>query len=239
MEVSSLADNKFLAVWDATPYLRSGVVTVDFKYKSSGERIAYVIKSNDNTQGLSIKYDVKGAWVIQEIDGAYESFTGPVLEQNTEYVLKIGFHEDKLLVAVNDELIYNGTSEVLASLANERGQIGIFKWWNADASFEILDFKAEGIGTKEKPSTLIEYKQDYEDPEYTPHWSSQGVSVQDTETGNRVLKINSGQGRIADLDSPAIKEGTLALRYKAVAPSGGTLHNLVSVSVWRMQISVS
>ena len=222
VEVSSLADNKFLAVWDATPYLRSGVVTVDFKYKSSGERIAYVIKSNDNTQGLSIKYDVKGAWVIQEIDGAYESFTGPVLEQNTEYVLKIGFHEDKLLVAVNDELIYNGTSEVLASLTNERGQIGIFKWWNADASFEILDFKAEGIGTKEKPSTLIEYKQDYEDPEYTPHWSSQGVSVQDTETGNRVLKINSGQGRIADLDSPAIKEGTLALRYKAVAPSGGT-----------------
>ncbi len=82
--------------------------------------------------------------------------------------------------------------------------------------------KLRGIGTKEKPSTLIEYKQDYEDPEYTPHWSSQGVSVQDTETGNRVLKINSGQGRIADLDSPAIKEGTLALRYKAVAPSGGT-----------------
>ena len=36
------------------------------------------------------------------------------------------------------------------------------------------------------------------------------------------MKIAAGKGRVVDLDSPDIKEGTLSLRYKAVAPANST-----------------
>lgn len=228
MQVNSLENNSFLAVWDKTPYLRSGVVTATFRYTSSSSRVGFVIKSNDNFDGIAIKYDVPASdgnsatWVLQEINGAYQTFSGPVLEENRDYELKIGFHGNQILVALDGEMIFNGEAAFMTSEMTEmRGQIGLHKWYSADAAFQIKDFKAEGVGTMEKPSNVVEYKQDYEG-DYTPNWSSSAVVVETTDTGNKVLKIPSGSGRIVDLDSPSIKEGTLSLRYKAVAPAGQT-----------------
>ncbi|WP_395013721.1 endo-alpha-N-acetylgalactosaminidase family protein [Robinsoniella peoriensis] len=226
MKIESLTGNEFAATWDNTPYLTSGVISTVFKYQSEGERIGFLIKANDDSNGISVRYDVKGTWNIQSQNegGKWKTFSGPVLEQNTEYRLRIGFYGDKIIIALDDAVIFNESvpNVLTEELINQRGQIGIFKWFNVPATVSISDFKVEGVGTKDKPSNVVEYVQDYEDPEYTPNWSNNAASIETTDTGNRVLKIAAGKARVVDLDSPDIKEGTLSLRYKAVAPANST-----------------
>lgn len=226
MKIESLTGNEFAATWDNTPYLTSGVISTVFKYQSEGERIGFLIKANDDSNGISVRYDVKGTWNIQSQNegGKWKTFSGPVLEQNTEYRLRIGFYGDKIIIALDDAVIFNESvpNVLTEELINQRGQIGIFKWFNVPATVSISDFKVEGVGTKDKPSNVVEYVQDYEDPEYTPKWSNNAASIETTDTGNRVLKIAAGKARVVDLDSPDIKEGTLSLRYKAVAPANST-----------------
>lgn len=226
MKIESLTGNEFAATWDNTPYLTSGVISTVFKYQSEGERIGFLIKANDDSNGISIRYDVEGIWNIQSQnkDGKWKTFSGPVLEQNTEYRLRIGFYGDKVIIALDDTVIFNESvpNVLTEELINQRGQIGIFKWFGVPATISISDFKVEGVGTKDKPSNVVEYVQDYEDPEYTPKWSNSAATIETTDTGNRVLKIAAGKGRVVDLDSPDIKEGTLSLRYKAVAPANST-----------------
>lgn len=226
MKIESLTGNEFAATWDNTPYLTSGVISTVFKYQSEGERIGFLFKANDDSNGISVRYDVEGNWNIQSQnkDGKWKTFPGPVLAQNTEYRLRIGFYGDKVIIALDDTVIFNESvpNVLTEELINQRGQIGIFKWFNVPAAISISDFKVEGVGTKDKPSNVVEYVQDYEDLEYTPKWSNNAASIETTDTGNRVLKIAAGKGRVVDLDSPDIKEGTLSLRYKAVAPANST-----------------
>lgn len=226
MKIESLTGNEFAATWDNTPYLTSGVISTVFKYQSEGERIGFLIKANDDSNGISVRYDIKGSWGIQSQNegGTWKTFSGPVLEQNTEYRLRIGFYGDKVIIALDDTVIFNESvpNVLTEELINQRGQIGIFKWFGVPATISISDFKVEGVGTKDKPSNVVEYVQDYEDPAYTPKWSNNAATIETTDTGNRVLKIAAGKGRVVDLDSPDIKEGTLSLRYKAVAPANST-----------------
>lgn len=226
MKIESLTGNEFAATWDNTPYLTSGVISTVFKYQAEGDRIGFLIKANDDSNGISVRYDVEGTWNIQcqNKDGKWKTFSGPVLEQNTEYRLRIGFYGDKVIIALDDAVIFNESipNVLTEELINQRGQIGIFKWFKSPATISISDFKVEGVGTKDKPSNVVEYVQDYEDPAYTPKWSNNAAAIETTDTGNRVLKIASGKGRVVDLDSPDIKEGTLSLRYKAVAPANST-----------------
>lgn len=224
MKINSLTDSKFVATWDKSPYMSSGIITTTFKYQSEGERIGFLFKTNDDSNGVSVRYDVQGNWVLQVVDGAYKTFKGPVLDQGTEYKLRIGFHGERVVIAVDNGIIYDETVPdiMTESLVQQRGQAGLFKWYSATATISIKDFKVEGVGTKDKPSNVVEYVQDYEDPEYTPNWSNSAAAIETTDTGNRVLKIAAGKGRVVDLDSPDIKEGTLSLRYKAVAPANST-----------------
>lgn len=224
MKINSLTDSKFVATWDKSPYMSSGIITTTFKYQSEGERIGFLFKTNDDSNGVSVRYDVQGNWVLQVVDGDYKTFKGPVLDQGTEYKLRIGFHGERVVIAVDDEIIYDATVPdiMTESLVQQRGQAGLFKWYSATATISIKDFKVEGVGTKDKPSNVVEYVQDYEDSAYTPKWSNSAATIETTDTGNRVLKIAAGKGRVVDLDSPDIKEGTLSLRYKAVAPANST-----------------
>jgi len=210
-----------IATWDKAPWLSAGIIDTTMRYTSGTQgNVGFVMGSNDGQQGISIRYDNDTNWVIQSPDGSgqWEVFTGPKLSVDTDYRIQIGFNGKRLLVNVDGKTYYNKDTDLL-SQSTGIGQVGLYKRF-ATGSVSIKDLRIEGVGTKEKPSNVVDYIQDYEDPNYIPNWSGLNAQVVTDLTGNKVLSLKRGTGeRGVDLDSPQIQEGTLSLDFKLVNPA--------------------
>ncbi|MCR8657026.1 endo-alpha-N-acetylgalactosaminidase family protein [Paenibacillus endoradicis] len=210
-----------IATWDKAPWLSAGIIDTTLRYTSGTQgNVGFVLGSNDGQQGISIRYDNNTDWVIQSPDGTgkWEVFIGPKLLVDTDYHIQIGFNGKRLLVNVDGETYYNKDTDLL-SQSSGIGQVGLYKRF-ATGSVMIKDLRIEGVGTKEKPSNVVDYIQDYEDPNYIPNWSGLNAQVVTDLTGNKVLSLKRGTGeRGVDLDSPQIQEGTLSLDFKLVNPA--------------------
>lgn len=210
-----------IATWDKAPWLSAGIIDTTMRYTSSvSSNVGFVIGSNDTNQGVSIRYDANTDWVIQSPDGSgnWEVFEGPELKTDIDYRIQIGFHGTKLVVIVDGVTYYNKDTDLLKQLTGI-GQVGLYKRF-ATGNVSIKDLRIAGVGTKDKPSNVIDYVQDYEDPNYIPHWSGLNAQVVTDLTGNKVLSLKKGtKERGVDLDSPQIQEGTLSLDFKLINPA--------------------
>lgn len=197
--ISNLGGSGAVATWDKAPWLSAGIIDTTMRYTSTTQgNIGFVLGSNDSKQGLSIRYDAQTDWVIQSPDGTgdWETFNGPELKMDTDYHIQIGFSGTKLLVNVDGVTYYNKDTDLLSQLSG-LGQIGLYKRY-ATGEIAIKSLRIEGVGTKEKPSNIVDYVQNYEDPSYTPHWSGLNATVvTDLTTGNRVLSLKKGQANEA------------------------------------------
>jgi len=209
-----------IATWDKAPWLSAGIIDATMRYTSTSQgNIGFVLGSNDSKQGVSVRYDSGKDWVIQSPDGTgnWEVFEGPELKMDTDFQLQIGFHGNRLVLNVDGVTYYNKDSDLLRQ-STGLGQVGLYKRY-ATGEMTIKELRIAGVGTKDKPSNVINYVQDYEDLNYTPRWSGLNAQVVTDLTGNRVLSIKKGSSeRGVDLDSPQIQEGTLSLDFKLVNP---------------------
>lgn len=220
VEMNSLEKNIAIAAWDKGPWLSAGTIDATLRYTSGTQgNIGFVIGAYNSTQGLSIRYDAGTTWVIQSPDGsgAWESFEGPELKMDTDYRIKIGYNGNKLLVIVDGVTYYNKETNLL-NLKAGIGQVALYKRF-ATGQVVLKDINIQGVGQTEKPSDIINYVQNYEDPAYTPRWSGLNAQVVTDITGNKVLSLKKGaKERGADLDSPQLQSGTLSLDFKLVNP---------------------
>ncbi len=219
--ISNLGGSGAIATWDKAPWLSAGVIDTTMRYTSTSQgNIGFVLGSADNKQGLSVRYDAGTDWVIQSPDGTgkWVVFDGPELEMDTDYRIQIGFNGTKLMVNVDGVTYYNQDTDLM-SQSTGIGQVGLYKRF-ATGNVMIKELRIAGVGTKDKPSNVIDYTQDYEDLSYVPHWSGLNATVvTDLTTGNRVLSLKKGSSeRGVDLDSPQIQQGTLSLDFKLVNP---------------------
>ncbi|WP_408892141.1 endo-alpha-N-acetylgalactosaminidase family protein [Paenibacillus taichungensis] len=218
--INNLGGSGAIATWDKAPWLSGGIIDTTMRYNSTNQsNIGFVLGSNDSNQGVAIRYDAGTTWVIQSPDGTseWETFDGPELKMETDYHIQIGFHGTKLLIIVDDVTYYNKNTDLLSSLSG-LGQIGLYKRY-ATGEIAIKSLRIEGVGTKEKPANIVNYVQDYENSNYTPHWSGLKATVVTDITGNKVLSLKKGSSeRGVDLDSPQIQQGTLSLDFKLVNP---------------------
>ncbi|KOY17885.1 endo-alpha-N-acetylgalactosaminidase family protein [Paenibacillus xylanivorans] len=220
VSISNLGGSGAIATWDKAPWLSGGIIDTMMRYTSTNQsNIGFVLGSNESNQGIAIRYDSGTTWVIQSPDGTskWETFDGPELKMDTDYHIQIGFNGTKLLIIVDDVTYYNKNTDLLSSLSG-LGQIGLYKRY-ATGEIAIKSVRIEGVGTKEKPSNIVNYVQDYEDSNYAPHWSGLKATVVTDITGNKVLSLKKGSSeRGVDLDSPQIQQGTLSLDFKLVNP---------------------
>nr|WP_249435712.1 endo-alpha-N-acetylgalactosaminidase family protein [Paenibacillus sp. Marseille-Q4541] len=220
ISINNLESNRAVATWDKAPWLSAGIIDTTMRYTSSHQsNIGFVLGSNDKNQGMAIRYDSGTTWVIQSPDGSskYEVFEGPKLELDTDYHIQIGFNGTKLLVVVDGKAYYNKDTDLMSQSIGI-GQIGLFKRY-ATGKVTIKNLRIEGVGTKVKPPTNINYVQDYEDSSYVPRWSGLNAKVVTDLTGNKVLSLKKGTSeRGVDLDSPEIQQGTLSLDFKLINP---------------------
>lgn len=218
--ISNLGGSGAVATWDKAPWLSAGIIDTLVRYTSTSQgNIGFVLGSNDSNKGMAIRYDAGTDWVIQSPDGngTWETFKGPELKRDTDYHIQIGYRDNKLLIIVDGVTYYNKDAELLSQLSGI-GQVGLYKRY-ATGEVSIKSLRIEGAGTKEKPSNIINYVQDYEDPSYTPKWSGLNATVVTDLTGNKVLSLKKGSSeRGVDLDSPQIQQGTLSLDFKLVNP---------------------
>lgn len=218
--ISNLDGNRAIAAWDKAPWLSAGVIDATMRYTSASQsNIGFVLGSNESKQGMSIRYDSDKNWVIQSPDGTgkWETFEGPELKKDTDYQIQIGFHGTKLVVNVDGVTYYNKDTDLMSS-STGIGQIGLYKRFET-GEVTIKELRIAGVGTKDKPSNIINYFQDFEDLNYKPNWSGLNAQVVSDLTGNRVLSIKKGSSeRGVDLDSPQIQQGTLSLDFKLINP---------------------
>lgn len=212
--------NGAIATWDKAPWLSAGIADATMRYTSTTQgNIGFVLGSSDSKQGVSVRYDSGKNWVIQSPDGTgnWEAFAGPELKRDTDYRVQIGFKGTRLVVNVDGVTYYNQDTELLRQ-STGIGQVGLYKRY-ATGEITLRELRIAGVGTKEKPSNVINYVQDYEDPHYTPRWSGLNAQVVTDLTGNKVLSLKKGTSeRGVDLDSPQIEQGTLSLDFKLVSP---------------------
>lgn len=210
-----------VATWDKAPWLSSGIIDTTMRYTSTSQgNVGFVIGASDRNQGMAIRYDAGTTWVIQSPDGTgdWEPFVGPELKRDTEYHIQLGFSGKKLLVIVDGKTYYNKETNLLSQVSG-LGQIGLYKRY-ATGDISIKSLRIEGVGSKDKPSNIINYVQDFEDENYIPNWKGLNANVvTDPFTGNKVLSLKRGTSeRGVDLDSPQIQKGTLSLDFKLVDP---------------------
>lgn len=221
VDIIALDKNASIATWDKAPWLSVGTIDTTMRYKSGVQsNVGFVIGTYDDKPSVSVRYDAGTTWVIQSPDGTgdWETFTGPELKLDTDYHIQIGFNRTKLLVVVDGQVYYNQECKMLGTIA-DYGQVGVYKRY-ATGKIEIKDIKIIGAGMKEKPSDIVSYVQDYEDPAYVPNWSGLNAQVVTEQNGNKVLSLKKGsKERGADLDSPPLQKGTLSLDFKLVNPA--------------------
>lgn len=217
----NLDNNISVAAWGKGPWLSAGIIDTTLRYTNSSQgNVGFVLGTYDNKQGVSIRYDAGTDWVIQSPDGSgdWETFKGPELKLDQDYDIQIGFNGNRLLVIVDDVTYYNQDTEFM-NLSADIGQVALYKRL-ARGNLIIKNIRIEGVGITNKPSDIINYSQNYEDPDYTPNWSGLKAEVVTDPTGNRVLSVKQGSGeRGADLDSPKLQSGTLSLDFKLVNPT--------------------
>lgn len=215
------SSGKTVAAFANGPYLSSGVVA--FKYKTNNTfDTGFSIKSSSSNEGLAIRHESGGAWVIQNpsTGGAYTvTPKNPATEikPDEEAIVQIGFKGNRLILAVNGTIAYDDDKIMsqYPGMADALGQVGIYTR-SASATYSISNVSIQGVGTPERPVT--EYRQDYENGE-VQNWSANtNANIVDDGTGNKVLELSrkGGSERVVDLNSPSISNGTLSLNYKVV-----------------------
>lgn len=236
------------ATLNNSPWLSSGYINIDFKhnYQASGgylqSGVTFLTKADDKGY-MEIRYDAeKGLgsttspaanmidWVVQGPDdkSPYKKINGfdkPKLEKDKEYNIKIAFHEDHLILALDDEVFFDEKLPLFneGEFNNKLGQFGFGKRFGA-VDITVLDLAIEGVGTKDKPPTpVIRYEKDYEDSN-KGQWSTPDIaSIIDDGTGqNNVLELTAvNEGRFVDLDSPDIESGSLSFDFKVIEEANG------------------
>lgn len=233
VDLEGLTNNQAVGIMEKSPWLSSGIVDVTFSYVSESERIGFLFKADDDRAGIAVKYDVTrsddntlGTWVIQDPDNGslWKSFVGPALEQDKRYRLRFGYHQDKLIIALDDLVIFNeNTSIISEEWKDSLGQIGFFKWYQTPGTIKINNLNITGVGSSERPSAeKYNYEYDFEETAnaYDIDWigangTVTAAIVADDMNSNHVLEVKStNDQRTVDLNSPMIAEGSLSFDYK-------------------------
>lgn len=229
----SKGDDGFVAALNNSPYMSAGIITLNMSINnienSTGAVDAgFVIKSSDGSKGLAIRYEKDGKWVLQapNASGTYkvtDASEGTTLTQGESAEFEIGFYKNRLLIYMNGNEIYDGEClEEFGLGESALGQFGLYSR-HGNGTFKVSDISIDGIGNEGEPVT--DYFQDYEGDDVELNWGeTTSEEIVDDGTGNKVLQISkngTGDGRVVDLNSPDITNGTLSLDYKVVTKGSG------------------
>lgn len=216
-----------IASWERSAFYSSGIMEVKFRVERSSAVIdlGVSLKSNDQNEGIAIRYEANNIWVLQDpnADGTYKTVTveGSAIQSGGEYTMRVGHHGNRLVVSINDVLIYDGTDfELMTEQKDVLGQFGLYSR-NGSAKFEVSSVSFTGNGLEE--NAKVRYEEDYETTTTEElNWVNiRSAEVVDDGTGNKVLEISAADRRVTDLNSPDITDGTLSLRYKVKTKGSG------------------
>lgn len=183
------------------------------------------LKSSEGNDGISIRYEQANTWVLQspKATGEYKVINalGTALTPNEDHTLKVGQHGDRLVISINGVLIYDGT-DFLDKLdqSDHLGQFGLYSR-GGSSTFKVKSINIKGSGVTEQ--SKVRYEEDYETTTTSDlNWNNVSkAEVIDDGTGNKVLEVTATDKRVTDLNSPALTDGTLSLRYKVQKTGSG------------------
>jgi len=95
--------------------------------KTNPTQIGFLFRAN-GTKWSGVEYDEKGSWVLESSDHGYKTFSGPTLDANQQYVLKVQYIGNWLNIFLNGQSFFTGTS---ANIGLDAGYFGIRSWKTA------------------------------------------------------------------------------------------------------------
>ncbi|MGL4992245.1 MAG: endo-alpha-N-acetylgalactosaminidase family protein [Sarcina sp.] len=128
------------------PQLSNGEVEMKFKLGNDGRFGLVTRPSNDNSY-LFTGYDLEGNWYIIGFDAqgnqSSETFTGPELNNDEDYILKVKFNDKHIKMTLNDEVIYD--KETTATIPTGQGYgLGFHTWGSGTTSYVDYIRASEG-----------------------------------------------------------------------------------------------
>ncbi len=243
-------------VFENSPYLSSGIVEIKFtsdfeatgSYLQHGLGIVFKANADDKTYH-SIRLDALKSfgsdetgdivdWVLEGNNGgSYQNIKStefePILPNET-YKLTMAFHGSRLVLALNDQILYNGDSDLLNSgnYADVLGQIGLRKRFG-ETTVAIDEISIRGIGVDELLPPVVEEEftfYDYEDGNEgdwylgtNPHDSVANIITDPTNPDNNVLNLKgTTDGRYYDASSIELSgQGSLSFDFQVINAANG------------------
>lgn len=115
-----------------SPKLADGEVETKFKYTAGNGRTGVIIRGNTKDSWVFVGYNANGKWLVESPNSWNDSISGPTLNEDTNYLLKVRYVGEKITIWLNTTLIYEG-EPVLANgdkIPTEAGHVGVRLWYD-------------------------------------------------------------------------------------------------------------
>ena len=115
-----------------SPKLADGEVETKFKYTAGSGRTGVIIRGNTKDSWVFVGYNANGKWLVESPNSWNDSISGPTLNEDTNYLLKVRYVGEKITIWLNTTLIYEG-EPVLANgdkIPTEAGHVGVRLWYD-------------------------------------------------------------------------------------------------------------
>ncbi|MDK6280929.1 hypothetical protein QP183_25895, partial [Escherichia coli] len=78
-----------------SPKLADGEVETKFKYTAGSGRTGVIIRGNTKDSWVFIGYNANGKWLVESPNSWNDSISGPTLNEDTNYLLKVRYVGEK------------------------------------------------------------------------------------------------------------------------------------------------